>query len=58
LVSTTRTPVRNGIGTTLTKLRPSGLEKSADSNGFISPALWRKKSPNGALTAGVAAPSQ
>jgi hypothetical protein len=40
------------------RLRPSGFEKSADSNCAICPSPTPKKSPTGALTAGFAAPSQ
>ena len=53
-----RIPVRNGIGTKQLRLRPSGFEKSADSNCAIWPSPTPKKSPTGALTAGLAAPSQ
>jgi hypothetical protein len=53
-----RIPVRKGIGTTVLRLRPSGFEKSADSNGTMRPSPMPKKSPSGALTAGVRAPSQ
>ena len=48
-----RIPVLKGMGTTVTRLRPSGLENSADWNGRISPSACPKKSPSGALTAGV-----
>ena len=57
MTSATRIPERNGIGTTETRLRPSGLEKSADWNACISPSASPKKSPSGTSTAGVAAPS-
>jgi hypothetical protein len=53
-----RIPVRNGIGTTELKLLPSGLENSADSKTAVRPSPIPKKSPSGALTAGVVAPSQ
>src|SRR5690349_12356123 len=53
-----RMPLRNGMGTLALKLRPSGLENSADSNGKVRPRPTPKKSPSGASTAAVLAPSQ
>jgi len=46
------------MGTQQLKLRPSGLEKSADWNVAQRPNPWPKKSPSGALTAGRSVPSQ
>src|SRR4051812_19281398 len=46
------------MGTKQLKLRPSGFEKSADWKAAVRPSPTPKKSPTGALTAGVAAPSQ
>src|SRR5215212_6624485 len=53
-----RMPVLNGMGTIELKLRPSGFENSADSKVIVRPRPCPKKSPTGALTAGVFAPSQ
>ena len=46
------------MGTTQLKERPSGDEKQAFSKVTMWPRLWQKKSPKGACTAGVLAPSQ
>ena len=58
LTSTSRAPLRNGIGTQQLNERPSGDEKQAFSKAVMWPRLWQKKSPKGAWTAGVCAPSQ
>ena len=53
-----RAAVRKGIGTVMLNDRPSGFWNSALSNGTARPSPIPKKSPIGALTAGVAARSQ
>ena len=58
LVTTILAPDLNGIGIQQLKLLPSGLENRALSNVAILPRPWQKKSPKGALTAGLHWPSQ
>jgi hypothetical protein len=53
-----RAALRNGIGRVMLKDRPSGFWNSALSKGTARPRPTPKKSPMGAWTAGVAAPSQ
>ena len=58
LVTTIRADFRNGMGIMQLNDRASGLENKPLSNADIPAPQCPKKEPNGAETAGVAAPSQ
>ena len=49
---------KKGIGIYVLNDFPSGLENNAFSKGTMQPSVAQKKSPSGAETAGVLAPSQ